>query len=269
MMLKTVLKSRAFALSPTYTGTFKEGKRLDQPLVGGSQRANKNQVSPRVCMCAPTSHAGSFRCRLHRSSQSSSSAPPVQATRKPLSAKQSRFSRVVPLASMAEQEMGMDRVENKETPDEGGPMRFLRYAAGAGAAAIAVGAGVQAWKQAKGGSHEERVAALGSGAPPAAAAKGLGEDGGQAYEVVKGDTLGRIASRLGTTPEVIREVNGFQGDDVYPGQKLWVPKTHTIQKGETLSTIAKHHNTSLQDLLRINTIANPDVIYPGDILLLP
>ncbi len=43
-------------------------------------------------------------------------------------------------------------------------------------------------------------------------------------------------------------------------------RTHTVQCGETLSQIAARYGTTHQQLAKINNIANPDLIYPGQIL---
>ena len=44
----------------------------------------------------------------------------------------------------------------------------------------------------------------------------------------------------------------------------------TIQKGQTLSGIAKQHGTTVQDLLKVNpSIKNPNLIYAGSNLNLP
>jgi LysM repeat protein len=45
--------------------------------------------------------------------------------------------------------------------------------------------------------------------------------------------------------------------------------THTIQPGETLSQIAELYNTSLADLMELNSISDPDAIVSGQILVLP
>lgn len=43
-------------------------------------------------------------------------------------------------------------------------------------------------------------------------------------------------------------------------------RTHTVQRGEILSQIAARYGTTHQQLAKINNIANPDLIYPGQIL---
>jgi LysM repeat protein len=48
------------------------------------------------------------------------------------------------------------------------------------------------------------------------------------------------------------------------------PKTfHVVQDGDTLGTIAKAHNTSVVELVKLNRIANPDRIATGQRLALP
>lgn len=47
------------------------------------------------------------------------------------------------------------------------------------------------------------------------------------------------------------------------------PGTHTVAPGENLSGIARQHGTTVDELARINNIANPDVIHAGQVLQLP
>ena len=45
---------------------------------------------------------------------------------------------------------------------------------------------------------------------------------------------------------------------------------YTIQRGDTLSRLAGHHNTSVRDIMKLNpSISNPDLIYAGSTLRLP
>ena len=46
------------------------------------------------------------------------------------------------------------------------------------------------------------------------------------YEVKPGDTLGKIASRTGTTVEFLKKANGIKSDVIRVGQKLKAPKGH-------------------------------------------
>ena len=42
--------------------------------------------------------------------------------------------------------------------------------------------------------------------------------------------------------------------------------TYTVQAGDTLNGIASKYGTTYQELARINNIANPNVIYPGQVI---
>lgn len=47
-----------------------------------------------------------------------------------------------------------------------------------------------------------------------------------------------------------------------------LPKTHTVQKGETLSAIARRQGTTVQQLAEINKLDDPNLIRPGQVLML-
>jgi LysM repeat protein len=44
---------------------------------------------------------------------------------------------------------------------------------------------------------------------------------------------------------------------------------YTVQRGDTLGQIAKDHDVSLSDLIDANDIANPNLIFPGQVLVIP
>eukprot|EP00475_Leptophrys_vorax_P025604 TRINITY_DN3586_c0_g1_i1.p1 TRINITY_DN3586_c0_g1~~TRINITY_DN3586_c0_g1_i1.p1 ORF type:complete len:113 (-),score=3.18 TRINITY_DN3586_c0_g1_i1:317-655(-) len=94
-------------------------------------------------------------------------------------------------------------------------------------------------------------------------------DGRSYYEVRPGDSLSRIAQQLGTTVEIMMQANYLQSDVIHPGQKLWVPRTYTLQKGDTLYAISRRYETTVENILKINRIEDPNVILAGDIILLP
>ena len=63
---------------------------------------------------------------------------------------------------------------------------------------------------------------------------------------------------------------------IYPGQQLLIPSggqgsyfLYRVQKGDTLSEIALRHNTTIEILVDLNQIADPNRIYPGEILKIP
>ncbi len=42
-----------------------------------------------------------------------------------------------------------------------------------------------------------------------------------------------------------------------------------VQRGDTLQKIARRHNCTMEEIIEINDISNPNRIYPGDVLLIP
>lgn len=100
--------------------------------------------------------------------------------------------------------------------------------------------------------------------------------GANTYTVKKGDTLSGIASQFGTTSRVLANLNNIQNPNlIYPGQVIVLPggsssgKTYTVKKGDTLSEIAPRFGTTVQTLVRLNGIQDPNRIYAGQVLRLP
>lgn len=96
------------------------------------------------------------------------------------------------------------------------------------------------------------------------------------YIVRPGDTVFKIASRQGITMDTIIANNPDlwnSPDYITPGQQLRIPNAnglvHTVKPGETLWIIANQYGVSLDLLLQENYRPNPDMIYPGDNILLP
>ena len=104
------------------------------------------------------------------------------------------------------------------------------------------------------------------------------------YTVKRGDTLSRIASLYGTTVQEIAQINGIQNVNlIYPGQVLKITtnssnhgsetnstgKTYyTIKRGDTLWGISRRYGASVQNIVSWNNIQNPNLIYPGQKLIL-
>ena len=107
------------------------------------------------------------------------------------------------------------------------------------------------------------------------------------YVVGRGDTLRKIAARMGVCVADLIAVNPqiWNPNLIYPGQVInlpgggsyycggygysaWgSPSTYTIQWGDRLSIIAARYGTSVDHLLALNTqIWNPHWIYAGQIL---
>ncbi len=104
------------------------------------------------------------------------------------------------------------------------------------------------------------------------------------YTVKRGDTLSRIAREYGTTVEEIAQINGIQNVNlIYPGQSLRIltnsnihgtesnstGKTYyTIKRGDTLGAIASRYGITVQNIVNWNNIQNPNLIYPGQRLII-
>ena len=99
------------------------------------------------------------------------------------------------------------------------------------------------------------------------------------YIVRRGDTLSRIALNYGTTvSQIARENNISNPNLIYPGQRL-VIKTQGIEaelghtcykvvRGDSLYSIARRYNTTIANIVMLNRIQNPNLIYPGECLKL-
>lgn len=99
------------------------------------------------------------------------------------------------------------------------------------------------------------------------------------YHVVSwGETLSSIAARYGTSWQALQALNGISNANViYVGQRLVIrsgstastaARSHTVVRGETLSSIAARYGTSWQQLAAKNSLRNPNLIFPGQRLLL-
>lgn len=99
------------------------------------------------------------------------------------------------------------------------------------------------------------------------------------YRVVAGDTLSEIALRFNTTVENLVQLNNIVNPDlIYTGQLLVISYgggstsntfSYTIVYGDTLSEIALRYGTTIEELARINGIANPNLIYAGETIQIP
>lgn len=96
------------------------------------------------------------------------------------------------------------------------------------------------------------------------------------YTVRYGDTLGQIAKRFGVTVAEIAEENHIADPNlIYVGQVLYIKaaapsgQSYTVRPGDTLWSIAQRFGTTVQAIVRENGIANPNLIYAGEVLLIP
>lgn len=103
------------------------------------------------------------------------------------------------------------------------------------------------------------------------------------YTVVRGDALYKIAAKFNCTIADLVKWNNISNPNlIYVGQKLIVgyknpepvPPTppepekvyYTVKRGDNLTKIANMYGTTVQQLVAWNNIANPNLIYPGQVL---
>lgn len=97
------------------------------------------------------------------------------------------------------------------------------------------------------------------------------------YKVVRGDTLSSIARRYNTTVSVLVQLNNLRNPNlIFVGETLKVPANtststtnYTVVRGDTLSSIARRFNTTVDQLVSLNNISNPNLIHVGQILTIP
>jgi LysM repeat protein len=117
--------------------------------------------------------------------------------------------------------------------------------------------------------------------------------GAGTYTVRSGDTLYAIAARYNTTVATLAQLNKIVNPNlIFPGQVLQVsgavqptpptpqptqvpaqppsrPGTHVVQPGENLFRISLQYNLTWDVLARANGIFNPNLIFPGQVLVIP
>lgn len=96
------------------------------------------------------------------------------------------------------------------------------------------------------------------------------------YIVRRGDTLTRIATRFNTTVNTLVRLNNIINPNlIYVGQRLILPTggsanipiiRYRVRRGDNLYRIAKRYGTTVQNIVRLNRIQNPNLIYVGQIL---
>ena len=95
------------------------------------------------------------------------------------------------------------------------------------------------------------------------------------YVVQRGDTLSSIAQRYNTTVSELVSLNNIQNPNlIFAGERLVIRRTsginasdrimYTVQRGDTLSSIAQRYNTTVSELVSVNNIQNPNLIFPGE-----
>ena len=98
------------------------------------------------------------------------------------------------------------------------------------------------------------------------------------YTVKKGDTLWDIAINNGTTVDQLMQDNNLTSSLIFPGDKLTYNTTvaqvaqakeegyYTVVLGDTLGKISNRFGVSVDQLVKLNNIQNPNLIYVGTVL---
>ena len=85
---------------------------------------------------------------------------------------------------------------------------------------------------------------------------------GDTYTVKAGDTLYRIAQAVGTTVDMLAQLNGLKDPaKITIGQVIKLPgaRTHTVRSGDTLSALAKTYSTTVSKIMTDNRSKYPDI----------
>lgn len=97
----------------------------------------------------------------------------------------------------------------------------------------------------------------------------------QIYVVQYGDTLSKIAQEYGTTVATLASINNIQNVNlIYVGQIIKIPSSsydmshrlYVVKRGDTLWRISRRFGVSIARIVMLNRIANPNLIYPGNVL---
>ena len=102
------------------------------------------------------------------------------------------------------------------------------------------------------------------------------------YTIKSGDTLWDIAVNNGTTVDALMQDNNLSSYLIYPGDKLNYSSSssssveklaqvkndgyYTIALGDTLGTVADKFGTSVDNLVEINNLSNPHLVYVGQVI---
>ncbi|MGB9679840.1 MAG: LysM peptidoglycan-binding domain-containing protein [Thermoanaerobacteraceae bacterium] len=116
---------------------------------------------------------------------------------------------------------------------------------------------------------------------------------GSYYTVKPGDTLYLISQKFNVSYDSIINTNNLTYPyTIYPGQTLFIPgasipsqpvmspqsppysKTpcpsyYTVMAGDTIWSIAQKFGISIDEIIRANYLVNPNMIYPGQTLVIP
>ena len=128
-----------------------------------------------------------------------------------------------------------------------------------------------------------QVLSLPGAAAPGAASAGVATPaGGATHHVVRsGDTISGIAGRYGISQGQLVGANGLTDGRIYVGQRLSLlastapspppagSATYTVRPGDTLSSIAQRHGTTIRSIQAASGLSNPNIVVVGTVLTIP
>lgn len=94
------------------------------------------------------------------------------------------------------------------------------------------------------------------------------------YIVKEGDTLYSIAKKYNISVDKIKELNKLTSNNIYKGQILLLKEKkennniYQVKKGDTLYSIAREYNTTVEELKRLNNLTSNE-LYIGDEIIIP
>ncbi len=110
------------------------------------------------------------------------------------------------------------------------------------------------------------------------------------YIVKKGDAIWKIADKFNITNDEIIDMNELENPDlIYPGQEIIIPNdnyrdsidnnvkeennseylNYSVEKGDAIWKIADKYNVASNEIINVNNLENPDLIYPEQTLIIP
>lgn len=106
--------------------------------------------------------------------------------------------------------------------------------------------------------------------------KPVSEEDYAVYEVVSGDTLYSIARRFNTKVDAIKSYNNLTSNLLNVGQVLQIPinnteytyQTYQIVPGDTLYSIARRYNTTVDSILALNPFISTNLMV-GQVIKIP
>lgn len=100
----------------------------------------------------------------------------------------------------------------------------------------------------------------------------------ETYTVKPGDTLYGISNQFGVTVTELAELNGIKGSNLPVGTVLRIPSKsgvnpdnmfmYTVKSGDSLYSIARKYNTTVQDIINLNYLKNNNLSI-GQVIRIP